>query len=87
MQEFHKNQIGFTVIKLENICDRMIKVMQENHPDLVVTDLVNAQKTKSSEEVTKMFVESASFILRATVQGKGKKNLAKKEPLWDINKI
>ena len=55
------------MIKLENICDRMIKVMQENHPDLVVTDLVNAQKTKSSEEVTKMFVESASFILRATV--------------------
>ena len=25
-----------------------------------------------------MFVESASFILRATVQGKGKNNLAKK---------
>jgi hypothetical protein len=47
MQEFHKNLIGFTVIKLENICDRMIKVMEENHPDLVVTDLVNAQKTKS----------------------------------------
>jgi len=65
----------------------MIKVMEENHPDLVVTDLVNAQKTKSFEEVTKMFVESASFILRATVQGKGKNNLSKKEPLWDITKL
>ena len=61
--------------------------MQENHPDLVVTDLVTAQKTKSSEEVTKMFVESASFILRATVEGKKKNNLAKAEPLWDTKKL
>ena len=61
--------------------------MQQNHPDLVVTDLTQALKTKSSEEVTRLFVESASYILRATVAGKGgaaKKNQLKKENLYGI---
>jgi len=48
----------------------MIADMQKNHPGVQVTDLVHATKTKSAEEVTKMFVDSASYILRATVGGK-----------------
>lgn len=59
-----------------------------------VTDLANAERTKSSTEVTKMFVESASYILRATVggaKGEAKGGKADKrskasgaKPLWDI---
>jgi hypothetical protein len=37
---------------------------------LVVTDLSNASKTKSAEEVTKMFVDSSSYILKATIDKK-----------------
>ena len=50
----------------------MISVMSANHPGMEVSNLSEAIKTKSAEEVTKMFVESASFILRATLE-KGKK--------------
>jgi len=42
--------------------DLMIKIMQDVYPALQVTDLTNAIKTKSAEEVTKLFVENASFI-------------------------
>ena len=34
-----------------------------------------------------MFVESASFILRATVDGKSKTKVKKTEPLWDPKKL
>lgn len=66
----------------------MIDVMKANHKGLTVTDLAKATQTKSAEEVTKMFVESASYILRATVGGKssGSKDVARKavgKPLWD----
>jgi hypothetical protein len=50
----------------------MIAAMQKNHPQCKITDLASATKTKSADEVTKMFVESASYILRASVGGKGK---------------
>lgn len=59
--------------------------------------MAHASSTKSSEEVTKMFVESASFILRATVGGKATKKggsstdkrVASKtgKPLWDPKKL
>ena len=69
--------------------------MQENHPAVQITDLSNATQTKSADEVTKMFVESASFILRATVGGKGAKTSTKNKrtaakqgkPLWDPSKL
>jgi hypothetical protein len=51
----------------------MIKAMQDTYPALNITDLSNAVNTKSAEEVTKIFVDSASFILRATVGGKDTK--------------
>ena len=46
--------------------------MQENHPGVQITDLASATQSKSAAEVTKMFVDSASYILRATVGGKTK---------------
>ena len=73
----------------------MIKAMQENHPSLQITDLAHATQTKSADEVTKMFVSSASFILRATVGGKasakgksGERKATKSgKPLWDPKKL
>lgn len=97
MREFKKENIAFTVIKLDNNCDKMIKAMQENHDTVQVTDLVHATQTKSAEEVTKMFVESASYILRANVGGKpgdkpgakgSKRDTVKSgKPLWDPKKL
>lgn len=63
--------------------------------NLNVTDLANACQTKSKEEVSKAFVNAASFILSAAVGGKGKgakgKALAKvkrtEAPLWDPKKF
>lgn len=97
MQEFRDKDIAFTVIKLDSNCDPMIAAMQKNHPGVQVTDLESATRTKSAEEVTKMFVDSASFILRAQVGGKssakGGKSLGKRDavktgpPLWDPKKL
>ena len=56
----------------------MIKAMQENHNALQVTDLAHATQNKSAAEVTKMFVDSASYILRAAVGGKGASKSGKK---------
>ena len=54
-----------------------------------VTDLVSATKTKSAAEVTKMFVDSASYILRATVGGakSDRKTVKSGKPLWDPKKL
>lgn len=93
MKEFHDKNVAFTVIKLDSNCNKMIEVMQKHHPELLVTDLEHANKTKSSEEVTKMFVNSASYILRAqvggkTTTGKDKRTTVKKgDPLWDPTKL
>ena len=52
----------------------MIKIMQESYnkagssSKIFVTDLAQACATKSNAEVTKDFVNAASFILRATVE-------------------
>ena len=68
--------------------------MQENHPALQITDLAQATQTKSAEEVTKMFVDSASFMLRTVVGGKaggkaagGRKAAKAGKPLWDPKKL
>ena len=74
----------------------MIAAMQKNHTALQVTDLASATMTKSAEEVTKMFVESASYILRASVGGKakggksgssGRKAAKVGKPLWNPKKL
>jgi hypothetical protein len=52
-----------------------------------------ATKSKSSDEVNKMFIDSASFIIRATVgkSGKGigatRVAIKKGDPLWDSNQL
>lgn len=69
----------FTCIVLNTNYDKQIALMKKNHPGMIVTDLANAIKTKSSAEVTKMFVDSTSFILRNTVGASKKKS----DPLWD----
>jgi len=85
--------MAFTVIKLDSSCNGMIKAMKENHSELQVTDLEHATKNKSSEEVSKMFVESASYILRAKVGGKPGKKASKRsavktgQPLWDAKQL
>lgn len=74
----------------------MMEAMRENHDNLEITNLSEAIKTKSAEEVNKMFVESASYILRATIEkGRGKKKQSKEERkaassgenLWDPKKL
>ena len=99
MREFAKRGILFTFIKVNEQCNKMIKVMEENYnpsgKTMNVTDLSNACATKSQAEVTKEFVNATSFILSAAVGGKGKgskKDLAKKvkrtgDPLWDPKKF
>jgi hypothetical protein len=74
------------MIKLDSVCDKMISEMQKNHTSMQITDLEQASKTKSAAEVSKMFVDSASFILRANVDKKGKsgrKSAKVGDPLWD----
>jgi hypothetical protein len=90
MEEFFKKDIGYTCVQLDKNSDKMVKIMKQCHPGLQITDLADASKTKSSAEVTKMFVDSASYILRATVGGKkspgasSKRKAAKSgKPLWD----
>lgn len=68
----------------------MVKAMEESYPGLQITDLSDAVKNKSAEEVTKMFVDSTSFILRAAIgKADGKKVAADKirVPLWNSSKL
>ena len=98
MREFAKREIGFTFVKVNESCEKMIKVMQENYDPsgstMNVTDLSAACATKTQAEVTKEFVAAASFILSAAVGGgdsKGGKAPAKVartgKPLWDPKKF
>lgn len=63
-----------------------------------ITDFADAQKTKSAAELTKMFVDKASFILRANIGGgmgsKSKEEIKKSsslikagQPLWDPKQL
>lgn len=99
MREFAARGINFTFVKVNESCNRMIGVMKDNYNPsgltMNVTDLAQACQTKSFEEVTKDFVNAASFILSAAVgggKGKGKKAAAKKvkrtsPPLWDTKQF
>lgn len=104
MRQFAKDKIHFTFVKVNEQCNKMIGVMRDNYDplgmNLNVTDLASACQTKSKEEVSKAFVNAASFILSAAVGGTGKaggkggkggKALAKvkrtEAPLWDPKKF
>ena len=97
MREFAKKDIQFTFVKVNEDCNLMIKVMQENYnpsgKTMNVTDLSAACRTGSQEQVTKEFVNAASFILSAAVGGGGKGGNAAKpvkrttKPLWDTKKF
>ena len=92
MAEFYKNKISFTCIKLNDMSDKMMKIMKEHHPDMQITDMAKASIGKSAEEVNKLFIESASVILRDKVGGKdatGAKRTATKmgKPLWNPKKL
>ena len=99
MREFAKRGIGFTFVKVNDSCNAMIKVMEDNYNPsgntMNVTDLSHACATKTQAEVTKAFTESVSYILSAAVGGgggAGKKSAAKPvkregDPLWDTKKF
>lgn len=99
MRDFAKRGIVFTFVKVNESCNKMIKVMQENYDPsgntMNVTDLAAACSTKSQAEVTKEFVNAASFILSAAVGGGkgGKKGAAAKKvkrtgkTLWNPKKF
>lgn len=71
----------------------MCKVMESTYPGLNVTDIGNAAKGKSTAEVTKMWVDTASYILRASVGGTGSSKKADKraasstKPLWNVKQL
>ena len=96
MKIFASKNINFTIVKVNNDCDTMIKVMQANYDNqnrtMNVSDLAHAVKTKTSAEVTKEFLNAASFMLSVTLGGKGKKGAAakvvrKEKPLWDTKQL
>ena len=64
MREFAARGIVFTFVKVNESCNKMIKVMEENYnpsgTSMNVTDLSHACATKSHAEVTKAFVSAAS---------------------------
>ena len=101
MRDFAKRGIGFTFVKVNETCNKMIKVMQENYDPsgstMNVTDLSAACANKTQAEVTKDFVAAASFILSAAVGGSGAKGgkgaaapakvTRTTKPLWDPKKF
>jgi hypothetical protein len=91
MKRFSDMGINFSVIRVNNTVDKMIKVMRESFDTathtMSVSDLESSLKTKTSAEVTKEFVAAASFILSAAVGGKKGAKKVKSEPLWDPKKF
>ena len=94
MKAFAAKNINFTIVKVNNSCNSMIKVMQSNYDSssrsMNVSDLAHAVQTKTSAEVTKEFVNAASFMLSVTLGGKGKKAakvVRKDGPLWDTKQL
>jgi hypothetical protein len=74
----------------------MITAMKANHPNMNVTDLASATKTKTSKQLDQMFVDSASYILRYTVGATGKAKSKKTptrtatkgtKPLWNTKQL
>lgn len=100
MKEFSDKGIEFTIIKVNNSCNLMINVMEQNYningKFLNITDLSQACLKKSQAEVTKEFVTATSFIMSKAVgkafgagESKGTKGKAapKSDPLWDTKKF
>ena len=96
MKDFATKNIDFTIIKVNNLCDKMIKVMQENYNStgkvMNVQDLSNACATKSAAEITKDFVAATSFIISKAIDktkgsSKGASSLPKQVPLWETSKF
>lgn len=69
----------------------MEQVYKDQNMNLKVTDLAEACKNLSQAEVTKKFVEAASFMLSSTLGssggavGKGVKRMG--QPLWEAKKL
>ena len=96
MKEFSDRGIEFTVIKVNNRCEKMIRVMEScyniNGRKLNITDLSDACAKKSSADITKDFVAATSFIMSRAVGNafgatSGGKAAQKSEPLWDPKKF
>jgi len=89
MKDFAKQDINFTIVRVNKDCDQMIKVMetiyQNNGKKLNVSDLADACKNLSAADVTKKFVEAASFMLSTTLGGTSGKGKRTGDPLWAAN--
>ena len=90
-------EINFSLIRVNDSCDKMIKVMRSSYDSanrkLEVQDLAKAINTKTNAEVTKDFVAATSFILSKAIavkgRGRGKKAAAAvvSDPLWDTKQF
>ena len=104
MREMASRRICFTFVKIhQDNCNLMEKVMKDNYNQsgltMNVTDLANASKTETQQQVSEKFIKAASFIISANIEGetraKGgkvsashKKKIAqKKQALWDTKKF
>lgn len=69
----------------------MIKVMEDiykkNGKVLNVNDLADACKNLSAADVTKKFVEAASFMLSTSLGGSSGKGKRTGEPMWLASKL
>jgi len=69
----------------------MIQVMKDTYAKngkvFNVTDLADACKNLSAEEVTKKFVEAASFMLSTTLGGGSSKGKRTGDPMWQTDKL
>ena len=99
MKEFATRDIEFTVIKVNELCGKMIGVMENSYniegKKLNIADLSNACAKKTQAEITKEFVTATSFIMSRAVGkafgakggAKGAKSAPKTDPLWDPKKF
>jgi hypothetical protein len=97
MKQFADMEINFSLIRVNDSCDKMIKVMRSSYDSanrkLEVQDLAKAINTKTNAEVTKDFVAATSFILSKAIavkgRGRGKKAAAAvvSDPLWDTKQF
>ena len=91
MKDFATKDINFTIVRVNKDCDQMIKVMEDiykkNGKALNVSDLADACKNLSQADVTKKFVEAASFMLSTTLGGSSGKAKRTESPMWDTSKL
>ena len=87
-----------TIVRLNDCVDKMIKFFKVHYNkgemELEITDLADAEKTKTKEEISKMFVEKASFIISAKLGAKEAKSIGvnvkkapRGDPLWDKKQL